>query len=158
MSSLYRRATPTQARILRIVEGAIKNASDAHPRLVISPHQRRSIAKRAAGTLSAQWVGVLAAKPLPVSDEATGTIARRRSSNRVKATVAGRAELSEPAPLGRVERHIYRNMRAIKRDESADYARAMIDVLRLIAKARAGPLDDGANERHTRPNDDPIRP
>lgn len=63
MASLYNRATPSQARVLRIIEGAIKNACDAHPEIQISPRHRRSIAKRAAGTLTAQCQDVLAAKP-----------------------------------------------------------------------------------------------
>lgn len=61
MSSLYNRASPAQGRVLRIVEGAIKNAADAHSEIKVSPRLRRSIAKRAAGTLTAQWPDVLAA-------------------------------------------------------------------------------------------------
>jgi hypothetical protein len=48
-----KRATPSQALLLRIIEGAIKNTCDAHPDLVISKQYRHSIAKRAAGTISA---------------------------------------------------------------------------------------------------------
>lgn len=61
MASLYSRATPQQARILRMIEGAIVNAAHAHPEIRISPRHRRSIAKRATGTLSSQWPEVLAA-------------------------------------------------------------------------------------------------
>lgn len=61
MTTLYKRATPPQQRILRIVEGAIKNAADAHEEIKVSPRHRRSIAKRATGTLTAQFAEVLAA-------------------------------------------------------------------------------------------------
>lgn len=62
MTSLYNRATPSQRRILRAVEGAVKNAADAHPEMLLTPRFARSVAKRAAGTLTAQWPDVLAAQ------------------------------------------------------------------------------------------------
>lgn len=62
MASLYKRATPTQRQLLKIVEGAVLNVADAHG-FQRDPRLARSIAKRAAGTLSSQWTGVLAAKP-----------------------------------------------------------------------------------------------
>jgi hypothetical protein len=73
MSSLYTRASPAQAQILKIVEGAIKNTSDAHPTYPrLPPNMARGIAKRAAGTLSAQWAEVLAAPPSDQAAPATG--------------------------------------------------------------------------------------
>lgn len=62
MASLYNRATISQKRVLRIVEGAVKNAVHAHPDREISRAMARSIAKRAAGTLTAEWPDVLAAR------------------------------------------------------------------------------------------------
>lgn len=58
MSSLYVRATPEQARLLRIVSGAVRNALHAHPEVVAPNPDRfaRSIAKRAVGTLASQGV------------------------------------------------------------------------------------------------------
>lgn len=61
MSSLYKRASARQQKILRIVEGAVKNTADHHPEFEFSPRLARSIAKRAAGTLTAAWPDVLAA-------------------------------------------------------------------------------------------------
>jgi hypothetical protein len=61
VTTLYKRASPPQHRVLHIIEGAIKNASDAHKEIKVSLRHRRSIAKRAAGTLTAQWPEVLAA-------------------------------------------------------------------------------------------------
>ena len=69
MTSLYNRATPSQKRILRIVEGAVKNAIDAHPGWNVPHNFARSVAKRAAGTLTAQWPDVLAARPSDSADD-----------------------------------------------------------------------------------------
>jgi len=60
MVSLYKRANARQNRVLKIVEGAVKNAADHHPEFNYTPRLARSIAKRAAGTLTAQWRDVLA--------------------------------------------------------------------------------------------------
>ena len=61
MASLYKRATPAQHLVLRMVEGAVKNAFDVHPQGSCSvEYLARSIAKRAAGTLTAGWPDVLA--------------------------------------------------------------------------------------------------
>lgn len=68
MATLYKRANARQQQILRVVEGAVRNASSAHPEEhPISPRMARSIAKRAAGTLTALWQDVLAT-PLVSSD------------------------------------------------------------------------------------------
>lgn len=61
MASLYKRATPRQAQVLRMIEGACRNARDAHPGRPLDDMMIRSIAKRAAGTLTSQWGAVLAA-------------------------------------------------------------------------------------------------
>lgn len=137
MASLYRRATPSQARILRIVEGAVKNAADAHHEIKISPQHRRSIAKRAAGTLSAQWPAVLAANmPSGSGEPAKVPSGHRQSSGFVMA--AGRGEVRTPrrSPLGRLISVLTRDMRRVKAEESADYVRAMVDVLRIASSIR----------------------
>lgn len=65
MSTLSKRATPLQQRLLRIVEGAVKNALHAHPGVRVPSTFASSVAKRAAGTLSAELAGMLAATPMP---------------------------------------------------------------------------------------------
>lgn len=65
MATLSKRATPVQQKMLRIVEGAVKNALDAHPEIVAPETFARSVAKRAVGTLSAVFADVLAASPKP---------------------------------------------------------------------------------------------
>lgn len=64
MTTLAKRATPSQTRILRIIEGAVLNTADAH-KLERDEFIARSIAKRATGTLTAQWPEVLAANTRP---------------------------------------------------------------------------------------------
>jgi hypothetical protein len=151
MVTLYKRATPAQARILRIVEGAVKNAADAHPELKISPHYRRSIAKRAAGTLTAQWPDVLAAKrSLSESGDARTPMQPRRRQQPAKDTMtAGRGAFRffKRSPLGRVESTLRFRMKGIKANEHPEYARATIDALRLISEIRAGSyrFDDGGS-------------
>ncbi len=56
MSSLYKRATPIQHQMLRIIEGAVKQTHDAHPHIVDIEQFARCVAKRAVGTLSAQML------------------------------------------------------------------------------------------------------
>lgn len=61
MSSLYKRATPAQRKILRMVEGVVRDVINTHPDWKIPDVAARSISKRAVGTLTAQWPDVLAA-------------------------------------------------------------------------------------------------
>lgn len=79
MATLYKRATPAQRQMLRIIEGAVLNAHHAHPGCFPTDgriNQRpditierfaRSVAKRAVGTLSAQMLGELAGGSVPVT-------------------------------------------------------------------------------------------
>lgn len=60
MSTLLKRSTPPQFRMLRAIAGAVDNAAHAH-KLEIPRHFAHSVAKRATGTLTAQWPEVLAA-------------------------------------------------------------------------------------------------
>ncbi len=68
MTTLSKRATPRQALLLRMVEGACRNAMHAHSGAVLDDKMCRSIAKRAAGTLAAQWAAVLAAPAVRTGD------------------------------------------------------------------------------------------
>jgi hypothetical protein len=59
MATLYKRASPAQQLMLRIVAGAVRNAADAHE-VKLPRNFARSVAKRAVGTLSAQMLNTLA--------------------------------------------------------------------------------------------------
>lgn len=66
MATLSKRCSLNQKKLLRAIEGAVKNASDAHPEKAISPTMARSVSKRAVGTISAIWPELLvAASELP---------------------------------------------------------------------------------------------
>ena len=56
MASLYKRADARQKMLLRMVEGAVRNAAQAHPDTWAQDIDwfARSVAKRAVGTISAQ--------------------------------------------------------------------------------------------------------
>lgn len=69
MVSLYKRSTPRQDVVLRMIEGACRNAAHAHPGAALDDRMARSIAKRAAGTLTSQWSSVLAAPRARSDDE-----------------------------------------------------------------------------------------
>src|ERR1700761_6582133 len=60
MATLWKRATPSQYMMLRIIAGAVLNVQDHHG-MVREQRFARSVAKRAVGTLTAQWPDVLAA-------------------------------------------------------------------------------------------------
>lgn len=146
MSSLYRRATPSQARVLRIIEGAIKNTCDAHPNLQISPRHRRSIAKRAAGTLTAQWPEVLAASRGTSDSREPGQVRsdRGRVAQALKPLGRGGADCVGPSPLGRfpVRRLIAdlaRPLRAMKLAGETERVEAFVEALKIIDRLRRHP-------------------
>jgi hypothetical protein len=72
MTSLYNRATSVQERILRIVEGAVRNAAACHSEARFSHKFPRSVAKRAAGTITAQLAVTLAGSGPSDQGGATG--------------------------------------------------------------------------------------
>lgn len=136
VTSLYNRATPSQSRILRAVEGAIKNTCHAHPDLNISARDARSISKRAAGTLTAGWPDVLALRDSVASDSGAlipDETARLQLSDPHKATVRGASKVSMRPALRHLRAKLRYEMKRIKRDEHPEYARAIIDVLKMIA-------------------------
>lgn len=139
MTSLYRRATPSQARILRAVEGAVRNAAHAHPDRPLDKHMARSIAKRAAGTLSAQWAGVLAAKP---SDSAGGhSPGPGPRPPRPLRIVSGlgkgeRRTLLRRSPLSFLQHRIGFLAGQARRSGLPDREAALVEVLRLIASMK----------------------
>jgi len=135
MASLYKRASPSQVRILRIVEGAVKNAADAHPELDIRPHHRRSIAKRAAGTLTAQWPEVLAQASRPGSETGAPVsliTGRRRASDFDMAFARRALRLAKHPPFRALISEIARPIRGLKETGQSERAQALIDVLKVI--------------------------
>ena len=138
MTTLYRRATPSQYRILRVVEGAVRNAAHAHPNIEIPQSFARSVAKRATGTLTAQWAEVLAARSASSeASDVTGYDARSRVVSSQHAIQRGAVlPRRRRSPLMRLWQDIAKQMRALKTDDPARYA-AYQDVLRMIAGLQA---------------------
>lgn len=146
MSSLYKRATPSQARLLRIVEGAVKNVADAH-KIEICPKTARSIAKRAAGTISAQYPELkgLAAK-LPSDMEKVGIVGPSSLGCAAQADSRHSANAAHPAKRqkGGVASSFARQLRLLhksignlageaRRAKELEREKAFIEVLRIIA-------------------------
>jgi hypothetical protein len=142
MTSLYNRATPRQTKVLKIIEGAVRNAVDAHKNWPIGePRLPRSIAKRAAGTLTAAWPSVLAL-PLVASDRGDdylGIISANvrppcePSVDRSGTNRSGDASYrSWRIPVRRIAAAIAYETGQAKRAGNTERAAALIDVLRLL--------------------------
>lgn len=139
MVTLAKRATPAQARILRIVEGAVINAADAHG-LRRDPWLARSIAKRAAGTLSAQWPEVLATSTKSsakgaVSNTQCRACEQRRATARTRIRRERRASqtLRRP-PLAELWQRLKCQMWHLDRQDDRAPYEATKGLLRMIDK------------------------
>lgn len=128
MVSLVNRASPQQARIMRIIMGAVKNAVDAHPEWgTLDTRLPASIAKRATGTLTAQWPEVLAAKP---SDQ-PGASGKHRAGARLVGRERGAPSLVRRSPSLKVQ--IGMMAREARREGKQERLEALVDVLRMIS-------------------------
>lgn len=162
MTSLYNRATSAQRRILRAVEGAIKDACHAHSELEISPHAMRSIAKRVAGTLSSQWREVLAAVYPPSSESGLSELAKASAGTSQFLMASGRrvGHRASHAPLRTLWNRLHYEMRGVIASGQTERAKAYIDVMRMIAALQRGeslPTLNGPSpscgETHTPPRE-----
>lgn len=136
MTSLYKRATPSQRQIMRMVEGAVRNVAHVHPAWNLPATAARSIAKRAAGTLTAQWPDVLAAKSSTPSDRAGQD--RYVSSRPLPAHLAKRSERgplhrSKRSPLYLLRRQLGIMAGEARRAEKTERFDALADALRTLA-------------------------
>lgn len=153
MTSLYNRATPAQQRALRIIEGAIKNAADAHPEIVVSPRHRRSIAKRAVGLLAAtdwpQAVSARASERPRLTDRTERQATSSRASRRRQASAASGvgklntddeaagSTMQSPPLLGLAERHLWKCLGPLSRNDPEAYEAALILVALLGRRRKA---------------------
>jgi hypothetical protein len=135
MASLYKRATPSQRRILRAVEGVVKNVADHHSDFAYTPRLARSIAKRAAGTLTAQWPDVLAAALLPSDQADVKPVSSRRplTAHTRKQSERGASQVIRRSPLVRLWKEISSMVNPAKKAGQVERAETLIEVLRLIA-------------------------
>lgn len=138
MTTLSRRATPRQAMVLRMIQGAIINAAHAHPGWKFDPRLAKSAAKRAAGTLTSQWGSVLAAPsqgPSERQDGHGGPPSAARSPGPEEGNRRG-AQITRclRAPLRRLRHQISIMVGPAKRSGQHERAEALIEILRMIAK------------------------
>lgn len=141
MTSLYNRATPSQKRILRAIEGAVKNAHDAHPKWTLDhPLIRRSIAKRAAGILTAQWPEVLTANAI-ASPSDRGEASRTPFPTHVKPVrihAKGGRLVSKRSPLRKLWKQLSWRAGEAKRAGQTERAETLIEILRIVAAMQKG--------------------
>ena len=135
MASLYKRANGRQIRVLRIVEGAVKNACDAHPGRSIDKRFARSVAKRAVGTLTAAWPDVLAVSLSP-SETASSQVVKGSPSGSQLCKDRKRGALSAPRTVLPTLYRIHKKLGimtgwARKADHDAR-AGALADALRVV--------------------------
>lgn len=149
MSSLYKRATPRQHMVLRMIEGAVRNAAHAHPgRSIDDERIARSIAKRAAGTLIAGWQSVLAT-PRVRSEGAHGELTTHDATRTGQRGHTGSGKMgvapedhnhreasnfSWRLPVRALHRAIGAEVGKAKRAGCIEREAVLIDVLRLMAR------------------------
>lgn len=146
-----------QWRLLRIISGAVKNAADAHPEFGIDKKFARSVAKRAVGTLTAQWPEVLAlprgvasnrpddstassGRASQISDGAQdGSLTKGRAHRGSSSQVAHRAGGSQlkkarlPTSVKRLRMRIGLMAGEARKAGNVERYEAIADVLRMIA-------------------------
>lgn len=137
MATLWKRASPSQYRMLRAIAGAVKNAADAH-HIEVPRTFARSVAKRATGTLTAQWPDVLAAKAnrrqIRARNE-TDLRALRFPNCMEGVSKGGRLIFLRRSPLSRVWDYFSAQMRMVKVDGTPQQAESIIKILRLLDEA-----------------------
>jgi hypothetical protein len=144
MSSLWKRANPRQVKVLRIIAGAVLNAAHAHPGKLPDKVFARSVAKRAVGTLSAEWAGVLAAPYQRPSDGSTeqitnrsttsgGQVANRRGRARLrKRDLPSGSEINEARVLRKTHVTLGRLASVYRRQGPADRYEDILAALRAV--------------------------
>lgn len=135
MASLWKTATPSQYRMLRIIAGAVKNTADAH-NCPVPENFARSVAKRATGTLMAQWPDVLAAKSRQKADGREFPNSCRRGSEPVEDRAkGGRPRIIRRPPIRALWGKFASRMREIKINGTQEELEAHVKVLRLLDEA-----------------------
>lgn len=142
MTTLYKRATAPQARILRIVAGAVMNVGHCHPEYGLTDRIARSIAKRATGTLTAQWRDVLAAQTahgFAPSQSGRGLIRVKaiRAPSQITKAAGERRTANWRSPLYQLKRDLGIKAGAARRANDVARFEALADALRLVAKYEA---------------------
>ena len=143
MTTLRNRATPRQAVVMRMIEGAVRNAAHAHPGWNLTEKMARSISKRATGTLTSAWGSVLASPQQRPSERRGGDYeAAAPSRNDLGVAAVGTGEpagkgvrlSATGAPLVRFRRQLGARAGQAKRAGQTERYEALVDALRAIAE------------------------
>lgn len=138
MATLWNRATPSQYRMLRAIAGAVRNAAHAH-QIEMPKSFARSVAKRATGTLTAQWPDVLAATVNRRQKGLRESVQSR--SPRGSEPVEGRSEgdrlrLLRRSPIRNLWKKYAVGMWKIKREGTPEQYAAHVRILKLLNEAQ----------------------
>lgn len=147
MSSLWLRASPRELRALRIVAGAVLNARDAHPHIVVDRKFARSVAKRAIGTMSSQWGDLLAAsnRRPSLAERCQSSNALRREAGLRKPCERGQALAGTGLPPVRLAvKAISKEIGVLRGSgQSPERMEGMIECLRIIDRIAKGAVHNG---------------
>ncbi len=138
MASLWNRATPSQYRMLRAIAGAVRNAAHAHDAALPRGFER-SVAKRATGTLTAQWPDVLAATANRRQNGSRDRLVSRkpRGSDLLLGLSKGdRLGLLRRSPIRTVWKRFAASMWQVKHEGTPEQFAAHIRILKLLDQAR----------------------
>jgi hypothetical protein len=138
MATLWNRATPSQYRMLRAIAGAVRNAAHAH-QIDITKNFARSVAKRATGTLTAQWPDVLAVTSLRRQNGSRDRLVSRdpRGSDLRKGRSEGAGlRLLRLAPIRFVWKRYAAGMWKVKHEGSPEEYAAHVRILKLLDEAQ----------------------
>lgn len=139
MATLWKRATPTQYRMLRAIAGAVMNAAHAHS-LDVSKNFARSVAKRATGTLTAQWPEVLAAtanRRQEGSRDSSKSRPPRGGHSKNGLSEGDRLRLLRRSPIRTAWKCLKMEMWQVKHGDP-DIRAAYVRALRLLDEAQRG--------------------
>lgn len=138
MATLWNRATPSQYRMLRAIAGAVRNAAHAH-QVEVPKSFARSVAKRATGTLTAQWPDVLAATANRRQDGSRATSTTR--GPRGDHSICGRSEgdrlvLLRRSPIRTLWKRFAAGMWKVKHEGTPEQYTAHVRILKLLDEAQ----------------------
>lgn len=136
MSSLYRRASGPQSRMLKIISGAVMNAAHAHRMASIDERFARSASKRAVGTISAQWRELLATPQASSRADVRDCNRVHNEAKHIKPRGGRRAGGADPR-ISRVIREVSRLIRPARDAGHQERAAALVEVMKIIAKISA---------------------
>lgn len=151
MASLWKRATPRQYRMLRAISGAVKNTAHAHS-VQLPKNFEHGVAKRAVGTLTAQWPDVLAADRINRSqnDPSVKVDTHGSRQNRTLLQVqslGGRLRLLRRSPIKFAWKEISQKLWKIKREGTPAQYMEYVEIMRLLDQAdrKLKALEEGSS-------------